>query len=1223
MNTTAPRSLSSRRKLAALLLGSLSLPLLTPGLFAASGTWSQSTAGTALWSDFANWSGGTIAGATSGTTSSDTATFNAGANDITIDSGRNLRTLTFDTTAGAFTLGSAGANAGNTLILSASGAVQVASTFAGTATKQTINAPLQLMGATSFTNSSNEYSNTLNFAGNISAGTSSAVGLTLNGNNNGDNVISAVIGNGSSSALSITKSNSGTWTLSGANTYTGTTTVTGGVLKVTSDASLGTAPGSTTGGSIVLSAAVATTPILSTGASFTLNSNRGITLGSATASSGGTISVTDGATLTYGGVIAGGGTSNNFYKTGNGTLALSGTNTYGGSTQIAQGTLKLDFSAGGAPTNNILASGGALVLGAGLASSNTLAITGSGTNTQTLGAVSYSVGSSHINLTPGSGTLTLALGALNSHSTGQTLDISLPSNAVVTTTSSNTNMTGSLVPMVNSVVTINGTDFATINGSSQIVALSSGSYTANTASSLGSGGAIVDMTTAATTQSSNVTLGDLRFNTPQATTITLASGVALNIGGGNAVPGMILVTSNMGSNNALITGNGMLGGISARDFVVVQNNTYGYLQIDPTINDFNNNTSGFTKAGAGKVILTGTNAYQGTNYINEGTVVVTGDVKAASSQTLTTGTTSTITVTDASNLFVGERVSGSGITSGTYIKAISGNTVTLTANTTAATGTVNFLGGGALGINTSGTSSGSQVQVGNGATLQIGNGGTTGTLFTGQAITNYGTVALNRSDDFTFSNVITNNHAGNTMGAGALNKMASNTASIDVLNSYSGATTISGGTLSVGGGSTASASSLAGSTTNGSNVITGLSSTAGLVVGQSVTGTGIPAGAVITAINSGTSVTISINPTSSASNTYTFYSGSPLANGGVSSAIGRSSSDAANLVLDSGTLKYTGAAASTDRLFTVTQNGGGLDASGASNAAVNFTNTGAVAFSGSGARTLALSGSSTGDNTLSAVIGNGTGGATSLTKSGAGKWVLNGANTYTGNTTISGGTLALGATGTFANSPVINLGTVGSQGTLDLTAKTGGFSIASGQTLSGFGTVNIGGTGHLLTIASGATLAPGNSPGIVNITGDLALASGSFTNMEVAGTATDGNASNGFDRVIVSGSMTLGGTLNITAYNGYGLGATSASYDLFDFTAKSGTFNLVTVAGTSLTASSGVWTATVGNYGYNFDESSGILTVSSSQIPETATYAVLLGSLALCGAGLRRRSRCA
>lgn len=137
---------------------------------------------------------------------------------------------------------------------------------------------------------------------------------------------------------------------------------------------------------------------------------------------------------------------------------------------------------------------------------------------------------------------------------------------------------------------------------------------------------------------------------------------------------------------------------------------------------------------------------------------------------------------------------------------------------------------------------------------------------------------------------------------------------------------------------------------------------------------------------------------------------STLANGGSASDIGAASSDAANLVLNGGTLAYAGATASIDRLFTLGAGGGTIEASGTG--ALVMNNTGAIGQSGIGGRVLMLNGSNTDDNTLAAAITDaGSGSPTSVSKRGDGKWVLTGANTYSGGTTIAGGILQIGAGG--------------------------------------------------------------------------------------------------------------------------------------------------------------------------------------------------------------------
>src|SRR6185436_1560823 len=90
-----------------------------------------------------------------------------------------------------------------------------------------------------------------------------------------------------------------------------------------------------------------------------------------------------------------------------------------------------------------------------------------------------------------------------------------------------------------------------------------------------------------------------------------------------------------------------------------------------------------------------------------------------------------------------------------------------------------------------------------------------------------------------------------------------------------------------------------------------------------------------------------------------------LADGGVNSPLGTGGAAAADLVLNGGTLQYTGGAVSLNRQFTLTTSGGTIDSSGSG--ALTLANAAAVPFSGSGARTLTLAGSNTGANTLAAL----------------------------------------------------------------------------------------------------------------------------------------------------------------------------------------------------------------------------------------------------------------
>ncbi len=162
-----------------------------------------------------------------------------------------------------------------------------------------------------------------------------------------------------------------------------------------------------------------------------------------------------------------------------------------------------------------------------------------------------------------------------------------------------------------------------------------------------------------------------------------------------------------------------------------------------------------------------------------------------------------------------------------------------------------------------------------------------------------------------------------------------------------------------------------------------------------------------------------------------------------------------------------------------------------------------------GVRTLGIN--QTGMTTYSGFLVDGGGGRTiALQKLGVGTLVLNGANSYTGPTTVNDGTLALGPAGGIASSLSV---TVASGAVLDVSAKAG-WILGAAQTLQGNGTV-------LGTSTVNGNLRPGTSIGAMVFNGDLTLAG--TTTMEISrnGSVRTNDALN------VTGVLSLGGTLAI------------------------------------------------------------------------------------------------
>ena len=399
----------------------------------------------------------------------------------------------------------------------------------------------------------------------------------------------------------------------------------------------------------------------------------------------------------------------------------------------------------------------------------------------------------------------------------------------------------------------------------------------------------------------------------------------------------------------------------------------------------------------------------------------------------------------------------------------------------------------------------------------------------------------------TLSNTITGATMGLTIGGagnttvsgvigtttGTLTKDGAGTLTLSAVNTYTGATTVSAGTLKLGIANAVSASSDLTVAALATFDLSGFSEAVGSLAGAGTVTNSGAAAVTLTAggdnantlfsglIQNGTG-TVALTKTGtgtltlSGTNTYT-----GLAT--ISAGVIDVQSNAALGATATGTTVTAGAALQVDGAGLsiaepITLNGTGIAAGGAlRNVIGSNTWSGAITLASatrinSDAGTLTISNNVTGAGqaltlggagavVVGGVIGTTTG---TVTKDGSGTVTLNGNNTYTGNTVVSAGTLLVNGT-------------------------QGGSAVSlNGGTLGGTGTV-----GAITSTAAGGTVAPGQGPGILN-SGNVNLSAGAPSFVVQLNGTTLGT---GYDQLNVTGTVnltgaTLSGSVGFTATDG-------------------------------------------------------------------------------------------
>jgi fibronectin-binding autotransporter adhesin len=898
-------------------------------------------------------------------------------------------------------------------------------------------------------------------------------------------------------------SSSGTTTLSGNNTYNGTTTVGSGATL--SLANVNALAGSTLNyvshsNPAILGFSVGGTNTYNFGG---LTGSGNITIGSNSLFIG-----ANSQTTSYSGVLSGSGSVT---KVGNGTLTLSGNSTYTGGTTINGGTLALGSGgASGSVTGNIMNNANLVFNRSGNFTFADI-ISGSGNVTKSGSGLLTLNGSNTY-----TGTTTISSGTLELNASLASTSITIAAGAALR------NQNGGL--------------------SASTAVANAGTFTNNAAETLGSlSGNGSNILNAALVTGYLGTSDEISGTISGNGSLTKNGTGTLTLSGNNSYAGGTSIAG-----GTLQIGNGGASGSILGD--ILNNATLAFNRSGSTTYSGNiTGTGALNQLGNGTLILTGSNTHSGVTTISAGTLQLGngGNSGSISGNIVNNGT---LAINHSEDLALGNTINGTG-----SILKLGNNTLTYSSTinpqggTTISSGTLFVTGTtSSVTINNSGTLAGNgtigDVVINTGGAIAPGN--SPGTITTGNMTWNGGGIY--------------NWELGNATGtAGADWDLISSTGNLTI-----GAT--SGANFTIAASTNSSASGFDPNARYYSWKIAEFSNIQGFSADKfTLVGTGFEGGLGVLSLSANTT-TLSLNystmatwnagtgnwtTTSNWEGDFAPIDGVAVEYAGPLGTNGISTNDDITLANISG-LSFT---SSANGSFTVA--GGDLEIG--SGGIVNnstFTQTVALNITLGANQTFAA-------NTANLNVSGNISGGYSLTKEGNQTLTLSGSNTYTGETAINAGTLAIASGGSLNGTSKILVGNSTSGNALSIlgsastgnvtlsqqvgsdnnTATVGGGSIPASLTVANLLNIGFGGTGNTLDILGNGTVTAAFTEiggyganntlnltgGVLNSTGYLVVgyfAGENALNITSGGNATVGSVTVGLDTASSNNTILVSGT---------------------------------------------------------------------------------------------------